>query len=787
MNKVLVLIKSVSIKGVACAALFSIAGLQLGFAQPVRIIDKQVILHDDEGGGDHYHVVGGGQLSGYGITTGDLTVGDGIGWALLNFNPGYLSPPNRENIVNGKLTINDKGQAYFTETRFRDDITITGKDSRGQFRHSTLEGQLTANAAKDIRLEFVGAKALHLTDSQVRMADSQMFTRGTALEMLGSTATVERTTIEADVGVTMGAKAGQSHSEVNLNTVGIRAATAFLVDNLGNLTTDPHRISADYYSRFVATDLLIARNGANTAFSLSDHSRGEGDVTADASSQVDITLAGNSSLTGGLRGVSSLTLDDTSQVTLTRNSDINTLSLGGGSVNFRSSSVGGFHTLTLGTLTGGGSFAMNTDVAGQRSDFLDVTGHAEGRYLLHVANTGAEPVASDEGLRLVRTGGGSADFSLKDGAVDIGAWQYTLIRKGNQWELVQSGSDIDDPYPLPEPIPDPAPEPDPYPLPKPIPDPAPEPDPYPLPRPVRSTSASTDALLNMASVARVLYYSEQGALRGRTQQANDHAAGAWGTFLHQRNDVQGAWHSAYSLRQNGMLLGIDGQRETAAGTLITGMVMSQSSGNVQHARGGTSHVEAWGGGLYASLQSQTGWYADATAKINRFDNTLSAVMTDGGAVRGRWETWGGGVSLEGGRHLSVTEHLTMTPYVALNGYQNQAKNIRLSNSMQANLGNARSMRADVGTRLSASLPAADWVFTPYADFALEQELSRSGAVRINQQWDFDNESRGTTGRLNAGLNVAVTPAASVWAEAGYRKGEHSESPIAAHLGLRIGF
>lgn len=490
-----------------------------------------------------------------------------------------------------------------------------------------------------------------------------------------------------------------------------------------------------------------------------DDSHAQGNVRADASSSTSVVLRNGSTLVGGMFNVNSLELDSSSAWSLTDNSAVTALNLGGGTVRFSPSSGSDFRTLTLGTLEGGGHVFMNTNAASMQGDFIDVAGAASGAYTLHVANTGAEPDRTEDALQLVRTGGGDASFSLSGGRVDIGAWQYSLARNGNQWGLVQAGT---------------------------TPDPGPEPDPEPEPGP--STSASTDAVLSMASAPKFMFYGELDNLRTHTQARQaGHDAGVWGSFITNNDRVQGAWSSAYRLEQNGMMLGADSSKETAAGTLVTGTFISASSGRIRHSRGGTSRIGSWGGGLYATLQADSGWYLDGVMKLNRFDSDLSATMTDGTGVKGSWDTWGYGASLEAGRQLGLPGSLSLTPYAGISAYQNQAKRIALSNDMVADTGNGRAVRAEAGMRAAAALMAGDVPVTPYVTAALTQELVKGGRVRINDDYDFRNDFTGTGGRVSGGLSVAVTPSATLWAEAGYGRSEKTESPVSGNAGVRISF
>ncbi|KLP46891.1 autotransporter outer membrane beta-barrel domain-containing protein [Enterobacter ludwigii] len=488
-------------------------------------------------------------------------------------------------------------------------------------------------------------------------------------------------------------------------------------------------------------ELLVARTGSSVDLTL-DASHAAGDVRAEGSAVVDVALTNGSVLSGGMTNVNSLMLGNASLYEMTSSSDIRTLSMAGGMVKFAPAEAGEHHTLTLGSLEGNGHFMMNIDTENGSSDLLDVTGHAEGSHTLHLAASGREAENADP-LTLVRTGGGDAEFALNGGRVDMGAWQHELVRNGNQWELVQAKG---------------------------------------------ATSASTDAMLAMASAPQFMHQGELKVLRSRLAvKDTDSAAGVWGAMLYNRSDIEGAQGSAYRLTQNGMILGGDKVTGTRAGELTTGAYLSQSTGNIKHARGGDSKVTGYGGGVYARLSAENGAYASTSAQIGHFSNKLNARMSDGGTARADWNSLGYGLMVETGRQITVGETTSLTPFVGVNAWLTPSENVTLSNGMTAETGDNRSLLAEAGVRMSTRLDVAEMAVTPYVTLAVQQELVKSGSTQINDAYDFTNDFTGTGGTIAGGISVAIAPTASVWLEAEYGKSEQTESALAGNVGFRVAF
>jgi Autotransporter beta-domain. len=174
-------------------------------------------------------------------------------------------------------------------------------------------------------------------------------------------------------------------------------------------------------------------------------------------------------------------------------------------------------------------------------------------------------------------------------------------------------------------------------------------------------------------------------------------------------------------------------------------------------------------------------------KLNRFDSTLSARMTDGSGVSGNWTTWGYGASAEVGRQITTKGELTVTPYVAISGYQNTRETVKLSNGMKAEPGDGRSVRGEAGVRLEKNLKAGKADVTPYVTGAVVQEFARSSDVKINDTWAFQNDFTGGGAKLTAGAAIAFGNETSAYIEASTGRAENTRLPVQASVGIRLSF
>ena len=562
-----------------------------------------------------------------------------------------------------------------------------------------------------------------------------------------------------------------------------------------------------------------------------------------------LTLDNGTILTGIVAGDSTgagdMTVKGASVWHLDGDSTVDALTLDNGTVDFRPSTTTRLTpayqavSLVLGSLSGNGTFQMNTDIASHTGDILKVTGNASGNFVLDIKNTGLEPVSAGAPLQVVQTGGGDAAFTLKGGKVDAGTWEYGLSKENSNWYLK-----ADTPPPVTPPTNPDAGNPDAGNPDAGNPDAGNpdagnpgtgnpdagnpgtgnpdagnpdagnpdagnpgtgnpgtgnpgtgnpdvgKPDSGTSSSPVRRTTKSADAVLGMATAPAYVFNSELDNLRFRHGDVmqNTHApGGVWGRYTGSDNRISGGASSGYTLTQNGFETGADKVFELDESSLAVGTFFSYSDNSIKHARGGKSKVDSTGGGLYATWVDNDGYYVDGVIKFNRFSNELRTWMSDGSAVKGDYSQNGFGGSLEAGRVFSLNEDAWAQPYVRTTAFRADEKDIRLNNGMKANIGATKSLQAEVGVKLGMPLDVGGKEVKPYLSAAVIHEFSDNNKVRINDTYDFRNDISGTTGKYGLGVSAQLTPNAGVWIEARYENGKRTESSGTGSVGFRLNF
>ncbi|HBA7815203.1 TPA: autotransporter outer membrane beta-barrel domain-containing protein [Escherichia coli] len=646
-----------------------------------------------------------------------------------------------------KVTQNSGG-AVVTNTS----AVVSGTNDNGSF-------SIAGGSADNMLLENGGYLTVfsgHQASNTMVGSDGTLDVRSGGV-LYGTTILTDKGTLVGDVLI----------NEGNLYFLNNSASTfAGTLTGTGTLTQEGGSIR---FSGLLSQDggIVLQSGGAMTMDSL------QANANVTTQSGTTLTLDNGSILTGNVAGdntgAGDMAVKGASVWHLDGDSTVGALTLDNGTVDFRPSATTRLTpafqavSLALDSLSGSGTFRMNTDIASHTGDMLNVAGNASGNFVLDIKNTGLEPVSAGAPLQVVQTGGGDAAFTLNGGKVDAGTWEYSLSKENTNWYLK-----TDTPPPVTPPT---------------TPDAG-------VPSPPHRTTKSADAVLGMATAPAYVFNSELQNLRfrhGDVMQNTRAPGGVWGRYTGSDNRISGGASSGYTLTQNGFETGGDKAFDLGDSRLAVGAFVSYTDNSIKHARGGKSTVDSTGGGLYATWFDNDGYYVDGVIKFNRFSNELRTWMSDGTSVKGDYSQNGFGGSLDAGRTFSLNENTWAQPYVRATAFRADAKDISLNNGMKASIGATKSLQAEAGVKLGMPLDVAGKEVKPYLSAAVSHEFSDNNKVRINDTHDFRNDISGTTGKYGLGVSAQLTPNAGVWAEARYENGKQTESPVTGSVGFRFNF
>ncbi|MEB0078138.1 autotransporter outer membrane beta-barrel domain-containing protein [Pseudomonas sp. CCI3.2] len=488
-----------------------------------------------------------------------------------------------------------------------------------------------------------------------------------------------------------------------------------------------------------------------------DNSAMTGDIVQDPQTPASLTLANGGRLTGTVTGAQGMSVDNTSVFNMVNDSSVGALTLEGGTVNLRGGQ-GAFRTLTASSLSGNGTFALGTDLAGHLSDLVNITGNASGSHTLEIQNTGAEPVKEDYAQQVVHTGSGPASFSVAGGRVDAGTFTYDLQQRGTDWYLVQATVDEggagggDGGTGGEEPV----------------------------------ISPSAEAVIGVFSAAPTVWYGELTTLRSRMGELrNGHEQGGdWVRTYGNKYNVSATDQVQYSQTQQGISFGAD-TALSSDGKWLVGVLGGYSNSQLDMQLGTTGQVNSYYLGLYSTWMSKDGYYIDAIVKANRFKNKADVTMSDGNNARGDYNNYGTGGSVEAGRHFDLSNGWFIEPYVQGSALWVQGENYSLDNGLNARSNKADSFLGKVGTHVGRTIPLESGGFVqPYVKLAAAHEFAKSNEVRVNNT-TFSDDLSGTRGEVGAGMAAQISNVLQLHADVDYSNGKNIEQPWGVSVGLRF--
>lgn len=489
----------------------------------------------------------------------------------------------------------------------------------------------------------------------------------------------------------------------------------------------------------------------------------------------NITAENNSRLFGSVKpfyntgaGKVSMTLDN-SFWEFDDNSTVNALSLNNSETASKAKSDGSFSVLTTDTLSGSGTFALNTDLAKEQSDKIVVKTKDEGSFLLKINDSGNEPNTANGKVTLVETPSGTAVFALKDkDFVDAGAYRYRLVKDGGNWLLSNRSGEQGKPdnpitpkppvQPTPPVNPQPPVQPNPPVSPQPpvTPQPPAQPKPPVTPTPVPpqppvtppavpnppagqlALSETTNALISLRQAQLLAGEQDLSGLHQRLGELKNGGNGSvWVRNTNSRNRFErnraagNAHASGFKQTANSLQIGTD---TALSDNLKLGGFIGSSRSDVDFAgEYGSGTVSSLHGGAYGTYLADNGFYADTLIRYGRLKSRSPSV----GTSRHHAYTLSGEVGLI----RALGEGWTVTP-------QLQAAWTRLSGSARESGLSAWTTR--IGTRAAKDVKLQQWTVQPYAELNWLHSRNSGATVRVNQ-YRFDVASAGT--RIQAALGV----------------------------------
>lgn len=681
----------------------------------------------------NYELINDATLNANGATTEDITVRG----STLNFTVSNVQSSGRTgvNLQNSKATITGS--------------TISSDQIGLVLSHDSTASQGSIADVIGSTITSVGNGATINALSVLNLSGSTITATGAnavGLRLFNGTVIASKSVIS---GVKNGIRINFDPSLSARNTLVLTdnshveglAGSAILVD--GSI---PGTVEADITVRNQST--LTGSNGtlmeviAGAEGNLTvDNSDLIGNIVADGTSTANVTLQNLATLTGKLDNVQNLAVNSNARWIMDANGSIENLSLSGGGVQF--GKPGNFYSLSVANLSGpGGTFYMYNNFTTGQISTLTVIGNASGNHLVALESSGTEPVAAGS-TPVVHIGAGDASFALAGGRVSLGAFDYDLIKHGNNdWYLDTTS---------------------------------------------RVISPGTQSVLALFNAAPTVWYGELSTLRSRMGdiRMNQGHAGGWMRAYGNKFGVSASSGVGYQQNQQGISFGADAPLPLGDGQWLVGLMGGYSKSDLDLSGGTSGTVNSYYLGAYSTwMDQQSGYYFDGVLKFNRFQNESKVQLSDGTQTKGRYDNNGVGASLEFGRHITLANEYFVEPFTQLSGLVVGGKNYHLDNDLSAEGDNTHSLLAKVGATAGRNFNLGEGkVVQPYVRAAYVHEFANNNKVEVNNNV-FNNDLSGSRGELGAGIAVTLTDKVSVHADFDYSNGDKIEQPWGANVGVR---
>ncbi|EMJ2324747.1 autotransporter outer membrane beta-barrel domain-containing protein [Salmonella enterica] len=254
-------------------------------------------------------------------------------------------------------------------------------------------------------------------------------------------------------------------------------------------------------------------------------------------------------------------------------------------------------------------------------------------------------------------------------------------------------------------------------------------------------------------------------------------SGVWLSYFGGENRNTTAAGPEYTLKTNGVMLGADTLTEN---NWLAGVAVSSARSDMS-VMNSSGDLNSYGAQFYMSRRYDSGVFVDSALQFNHFSNTAKARMTDGQQAKADFSGNSYGLEAKVG-YAWNSEGFFAEPYVRAAARAFDGEHYALSNGMTVNSNDYKSMLGEVGTDLGYQYAISGGYVKPYLHLAALNEFADGNSVRVNNV-SLDNSVKGAAFQAGLGAEVKVTDNLGGYAAFDYTKGDNTERPWQATVGV----
>ncbi|ECQ8982418.1 autotransporter outer membrane beta-barrel domain-containing protein [Salmonella enterica subsp. enterica] len=254
-------------------------------------------------------------------------------------------------------------------------------------------------------------------------------------------------------------------------------------------------------------------------------------------------------------------------------------------------------------------------------------------------------------------------------------------------------------------------------------------------------------------------------------------SGVWVSYFGGENRNTTAAGPEYTLKTNGVMLGADTLTEN---NWLAGVAVSSARSDMS-VMNSSGDLNSYGAQFYMSRRYDSGVFVDSALQFNHFSNTAKARMINGQQAKADFS--GNSYGLEAKvSYAWNSEGFFAEPYVRAAARAFDGEHYALSNGMTVNSNDYKSMLGEIGTDLGYQYDISGGYVKPYLHLAALNEFADGNSVRVNNV-SLDNSVKGAAFQAGLGAEVKVTDNLGGYAAFDYTKGDNTERPWQATVGV----
>ncbi|EMW9312562.1 autotransporter outer membrane beta-barrel domain-containing protein [Salmonella enterica] len=254
-------------------------------------------------------------------------------------------------------------------------------------------------------------------------------------------------------------------------------------------------------------------------------------------------------------------------------------------------------------------------------------------------------------------------------------------------------------------------------------------------------------------------------------------SGVWVSYFGGENRNTTAAGPEYTLKTNGVMLGADTLTEN---NWLAGVAVSSARSDMS-VMNSSGDLNSYGAQFYMSRRYDNGMFVDSALQFNHFSNTAKARMINGQQAKADFSGNSYGLEAKVG-YAWNSEGFFAEPYVRAAASAFDGEHYALSNGMTVNSNDYKSMLGEVGADLGYQYAISGGYVKPYLHLAALNEFADGNSVRVNNV-SLDNSVKGSALQAGLGAEVKMTDNLGGYAAFDYTKGENTERPWQATVGV----